>query len=361
MYMNIHHFLFALTTILNGAYSHKCSWNYRFDSIDNHFNIVYPDDNAVYFGMIIPSNTSNFRILSNDKETLFLPNHPASTYFSIQVYDTSDLVSSFYHVKDIDLLQTSELMDKSSQFNLTVELAPQYHYFALFRIYGSYFPRKDYYDSIYYWAGVPPRTFIDDEEYFLCDINYQQQGNIYTNITRELNTVTGTVCLENDKFQFMEAPPGSLMNADANYMIACIKPNTYYNVSIQVPRIMCSLGYTNKSEHPWINEEYDLRYASLSIISTTAPRPTVTTYVIPCDKFVYTIEIYVADDVPFPGLLYRQLLPNPSFEQSIEYAKKKCYDYVNSIYDIYCIQILMGGYYPQLFPAYSKVFLEKID
>ena len=187
--------------------------------------------------------------------------------------------------------------------------------------------------------------------YLLCDIDYQQQGNIYTNLTRDLNTVTGTVCIENDAFQFMEAPPGSLMNADANYMIACIQPNTHYNVSIQVPQIMCSLGYNIESEHPWINEQYDLRYASLSIISTTAPRPTIETYIIPCDIFVYTIEIYVTDDVPFPGLLYRQLLPNPSFEESIEYAKKKCYDYVNSVYDIYCIQLLMGSYYPQLFPA----------
>ena len=351
MYMNIHHFLFALTTIFNVTHSHKCSWNYRFDSIDNHFNIVYPDDNAVYFGMIIPPDTSNFRIISNEKETLFLPNHPASTYFSIQVYDTSNLVSSFYHAKDIDLLQTNELMDKSSQFNLTVELDPLHHYFALFRIYGSYFTTNDYYDSFYYWGGLPPRTFIDGEEYLLCDIDYQQQGNIYTNLTRDLNTVTGTVCIENDAFQFMEAPPGSLMNADANYMIACIQPNTHYNVSIQVPQIMCSLGYNIESEHPWINEQYDLRYASLSIISTTAPRPTIETYIIPCDVFVYTIEIYVTDDVPFPGLLYRQLLPNPSFEESIEYAKKKCYDYVNSVYDIYCIQLLMGSYYPQLFPA----------
>lgn len=356
--MNIHHLLLQSIAFINMAYSLKCSWNYRFDSIDNHFNIVYPDDNAVYFGMIIPPNTSNFRILSDEKETIFLPNHPAATYFSIQVYDTSDLVTSFYHVKDIDLFEMNELMEKSSQFNFTVELDPNHHYFALFRIYGSYFTRNDFYDSLYYWSGLPPRTFIDGEEYFLCDIDYQQQGNIYTNVTRELNTVTGTVCIENDAFQFMEAPPGSLMNADANYMVACIQPNAYYTVSIQVPRVMCSIGYNKESEHPWINEQYDLRYASLSIISTTAPRPTIGTYVIPCDRFVYTIEIYVADDVPFPGLLYRQLLPNPSFEESIEYAKKSCYDYT---YDIHCIKRVMGSYYPRLFPAYSKVVVEELN
>ena len=357
--MNIHHLLLQSIAFINMAYSLKCSWNYRFDSIDNHFNIVYPDDNAVYFGMIIPPNTSNFRILSDEKETIFLPNHPAATYFSIQVYDTSDLVSSFYHVKDIDLLQTTDLMEKSSQFNLTVELDTDRRYFALFRIYGSYFTSNDI--SLYYWSGLPPRTFIDSEEYFLCDIDYQQHDNMYTNITHELNTITGTVCIENDAFQFMEAPPGSLMNADANYMVACIQPNAYYTVSIQVPRVMCSIGYNKESEHPWINEQYDLRYASLSIISTTAPRPTIVSYVIPCDTIVYNVEIYVSNDVPLPGLLYRQLLPNPSFEESIEYAKKKCYDYVNSIYDIYCIQILMGDYYPRLFPAQTEVVLEKID
>jgi hypothetical protein len=343
--MNIHHLFLFLLLSLSFSYSYNCSWNYRFDSIDNHFNIVYPDDNAVYFGMIVPNNTNNLTISTG----IGLPKHPAAKYFSIQIYNIGNLVESVYHLKDVDILMIEDLMDETKQYALTLMLDSKKLYFALFRIYDSLFTKRRYNDVFYYWSGFPPRTFINSNEYSLCDVDYNQQGNIYTNLTKGVSKETGTVCIENDTFMFMEAPPGSLMNVDANYMIACIKPNTYYNVSIKVPRLMCSVGYSYDSYHPWINETYDLRYASLSIVSTTAPRPTIKTYAIPCDISVYTIQIYVNDSVPLPGLLYRQLLPDPKFQESIASAKEKCYDYVNSIYDIYCIQLSMGSYYPELF------------
>ena len=47
-------FFLLLLTYIQVACSLNCSWNYRFDSHDNHFNIVYPDKTAVYFGMILP-------------------------------------------------------------------------------------------------------------------------------------------------------------------------------------------------------------------------------------------------------------------------------------------------------------------
>jgi len=337
-----------LITIVN---SYNCSWNYRFDSNDNHFNIVYPDDNAVYFGMIIPYGTGNLTLLSDDTQALVkaqAPSHPIAKYFSIQIYNVGDLVASTFHVKDVELFTIDELQNKNTPYELTFFLDKQQSYFALFRIYDSLFKGDDVLKPIYYWSGLPPKTLVDGRVFALCDIDYSQQGNIYTNITSSIHKDTGTICIENDTFMFMEAPPGSLMNADANYMIACIKSNTIYNVSINVPKIMCSLGFNDKDPHPWLNEKYDLRYASLSIVSTTAPRPTIETFAIPCDTDVYTTQIYVNDTTLMPALLYRQLLPDPDFQQSIETAKNKCYDYVNSIYDVVCIQKLMGKYYPTL-------------
>ena len=96
------------------------------------------------------------------------------------------------------------------------------------------------------------------------------------------------------------------------------------------------------------DEKYDLRYASLSLVSTTAPRPTITTYELPCDVGEYELEIEVPNDVVLPAFLYRQLLPDADFKYSIERAKQKCYDYVNNAYDDKCIYAVMGEYYPKI-------------
>ena len=342
----------------------KCAWNYRFDEKDNHFNIVYPDKNAVYFGMILPSNTTEMIIESES--------HPFATYFSVQIYEYGDLITSLFDYRDIDIV--SDLRDIHSPYTINAQLttdagepmvpAPaltaarsdatssQAHiadylnasrlyatssqegtpawtlrvhmrrrrktpsftennkrYFALFRIYGMVKPTDSPLRPIVVnklrpsnpregkggllWAGIPPHTYINGIKYPLCDIDYDEQGNIYSNITREINPKTHTVCDKNDVFLFMDAPAGSLANADANYMIACVSAGLRYRVSIQLPKIMC---------YPDFYGEYDVRYASLSIVSTTAPRPTVETYVLPCNTTQYSVDITIDDDVPFPGL-----------------------------------------------------------
>jgi len=326
------------------AIAHNCSWNYRFDAEDNHFNIVYPDRNAVYYGMVIPKNTSN--VLINSER-----GHPVADYFSIQIYDGSDLVNSLYHYSDFDLLTNDGLTHLLSGFNLVIPLDNNHTYFFLFRIYGSRLPSENLSENIQYWSGFPPTTYIDDRYMPICDIDYSQQGNIYTNIAKNIYPTTDTVCLKNEAFLFMDVPAGSLANADANYMIACIEPGASYKVKIKVPRLMCSLGYIPKSEHPYINENYDMRYISLSVVSTTAPRPTISTYQIPCALSEYTVEIQLDDDVVKPGLLYRQLLPNPDFPYSIAKAKNRCYDYANRTYDDFCIISVMGEYYPIIIQA----------
>lgn len=328
--------------LLDVVRSLNCSWNYRFDSVDNHFNIVYPDKNAVYFAMIIPYGTANFTIASNDLSHI-LPHHPIAKYFSIQIYTGDNAIESIYHYNDIELMSAADLGNKKSDYTIVFALDTMSVHFALFRIYGSLFE-----SVLQYWSGLPPRTFIDDRELFVCDIDYEQQGNIYTNISNTIIANTGTICMRNEKFIFMEAPPGSLMNSDANYMIACIQPNTPYKITIRMPSVMCSLGIHKNDEHPFIDESYDLRYASLSLISTTAPRPTIETFVIPCDIDVYSITITANESVPLPGLLYRQLLPNALFDESIENAKHACYDYYNNKYDYLCIEKIMGSYYPQI-------------
>ena len=337
--------LFYVSCFIECVRPHNCSWDYRFDSIDNHFNIVYPDKNAVYFATIIPFGTSNFTIASNDISRI-LPHHPIANYFSIQIYTGDNAVTSIYHYTDVELLSFRDLTDKTSNYNVEFELNTLTDHLALFRIYGSLFDSVS--ETMHYWSGVPPRTFIDGREFFLCDINYEQQGNIYTNISNTIIAKTDTVCIHNEKFIFMEAPPGSLMNSDANYMIACIQPNTTYNVTIRMPSIMCSLGIYKDDAHPFIDESYDLRYASLSLISTTAPRPTIETFVIPCDDDFYSVTISVNESIPLPGLLYRQLLPSAMFEESIENAKRACYDYYSNKYDYLCIEKIMGIYYPQI-------------
>jgi hypothetical protein len=314
-----------------------CSWNYRFDADNNHFNVVYPDKNAVYYGMIIQQGIGTVHIENEH-------GHPIADYFSIQVYDSSDLVNSIYHFNDETILSLDELTRPRTGYKLTLELDTNSSYFVLFRIYGSRLPLVDAtHPNVYYWAGPPPTTYLGNNRIPLCNIDYSQQSNIYSNITRHIYPTTNTVCIKNNVFLFMNVPAGSLANADANYMIACIDPGVLYKITIKVPVLMCSLGF---SGHPYINEAYDMRYMSLSIVSTTAPRPTVSTYQIPCDVSEYSVEVLVDAAISKPGLLYRQLLPNPDFPYSIAKAKKKCYIYANKTYDDFCILSVMDQYYP---------------
>lgn len=353
-----------------------CSWGYRFDKEDNHFNIVYPDKNAVYFGFILPKKTENFTIASH--KATFISSHPVASYFSIQIYNSIDLASPMYHWIDTDIMgSTDQVMDLNAPFQKTMILDPINNYFAVFRIYNSFYTHildlcalktptfggglsdsirfekcKDfnsierYKDTLYYWAGFPPSSYINGIDFPLCNIDYREKDNIYSNLSNTINSHTGTVCSVNEQFTFMIMPEGSLANSDANYLIACIQPNTKYNIRVKMPQIMCSVGYTDEEPRPWINETYDLRYASMNIESTMAPRPTVESYVIPCDEDDYQTEIWVDDEVPYPALLYRQILPSPDFKYSIAYAKEKCYPYANNKYDVQCIQKYMGDYYP---------------
>uniref|UniRef100_A0A6C0F0M8 Uncharacterized protein n=1 Tax=viral metagenome TaxID=1070528 RepID=A0A6C0F0M8_9ZZZZ len=307
--------------LICAANAFNCSWDYRFDSVDNHFNIVYPDKNAVYFGMIIPPGSSSFRVTSDDI-------HPIATYFSIQVYEIGGVA---YHYNDADLV---ELTQFSSPYDLQLNLENETQtYFALFRIYDSRLPFADF------WSGIPPKTFIDEREYVLCNIDYNQQGNISTNFTQTINPETGTVCQTNGEFLFMPVPPGSLANADANYMIACVESGNTYTIRVKLPTIMCSLIY---GESPHVDEDYDLRYASMSLVSTTAPRPTISTYKLPCNTTDYEITIDVPANTTLPAFLYRQLLPDPNFKYSIEQAKQRC------AYSYHCIHAVMGEFYPEI-------------
>ncbi len=270
--------------------------------------------------MIIPNGTENLRIAS-------IIAHPISVYFSIQIYEIG---GDNQHYNDQQLLTD---FSPQSQYDLTVELSHNISYFALFRI---YVPHLDY------WGGVPPQTFVNSIEYPPCDIEYEQQGNIYTNMTYGLNDDTGTVCAKNEVFSFMDAPSGSLVNADANYMIACVQPGSAYRVSMPLPVIMCS--------HE--DDEYDLRYASLSLVSTSAPRPTVWTIRLPCNASVFETDVVTDDNVTMPALLYRQLLPSIDFEYSIEKAKAICYE---NQYADKCIHAVMGSYCPKIELIYTPV------
>jgi hypothetical protein len=329
----------------------NCSWGYRFDNEHNHFNLVYPDRNAVYFGFIIPQKTTNITITNSElTQKNVISTHPNASYFSVQIYNINDLVKPSYHWTDIDILDSvNKLMDLHASYTKTMILDSINNYFALFRIYNSFFDQSfTTNNDILYWSGMPPKTYINGYEFPLCDIHYDKRNMMYSNISNKINPETGTICSTNNKFVFMVIPEGSLANSDANYMIACIMTNTKYRINIKMPQIMCSVGYTANEPRPWINETYDLRYASMNIESTMSPRPTVESYVIPCDVEDYELEIYVNDDVPFPGLLYRQILPNPDFSYSIEHAREKCYKHADKKYDIACVKKQMGDYYPIL-------------
>jgi hypothetical protein len=333
----------------------NCSWGYRFDSEYNHFNLVYPDRNAVYFGFIIPQETTNITITNSVSKKTDISTHPDASYFSVQIYNINDLVKPSYHWIDIDIMDNvNKLMDLHASYTKTMILDSKNSYFALFRIYNSFINKqpkkteKNENNDTLYWSGMPPKTYINGDEYPLCDIQYDKRNMMYSNISNEINPGTGTICSTNNEFVFMVIPEGSLANSDANYMIACIKPNTKYRINVKMPQIMCSVGYTANEPSPWINETYDLRYASMNVESTMSPRPTVESYVIPCDVEDYELEVYVGNDVPFPGLLYRQMLPNPDCKYSIEHARQKCYKHADKKYDIACVKKQMGDYYPFL-------------
>jgi len=337
-------FVLLATATAIAVAAHNCSWNYRFDAENNHFNLVYPDKNAVYYGMIIQEGVGTVYIESEH-------GHPIADYFSIQVYDSSDLVNSLYHFNDATILTMDDLTRPRTGYKLMLELDINSSYFILFRIYSSRLPFVNAtHANAYYWAGPPPSTYLGGLKVKvpLCDIDYTQQGNIYSNLTKHIYPTTNTVCIKNNVFLFMDVPAGSLANADANYMIACIEPGVLYKIVIKIPVLMCSLGF---SGHPYINEDYDMRYMSLSVVSTTAPRPTISTYKIPCGASEYSVEVLVDDAISKPGLLYRQLLPNPDFPYSIAKAKNKCYDYSNKTYDDFCIISVMDQYYPIIIQA----------
>ena len=301
---------FILFTI---AYATElCAWNYRFDSEDNHFNIVYPDKNAVYFGTILPPQTSNL-FISNPI------NHPIATYFSVQIYNND---TALYHFNDVELLGGN--MEVTTPYSLNLTLDSELRYFALFRIYESQIYTRS--DVLNYWSASLPVTFINNIRFTLCDIDYSQQGNIYSHSNE-------TACSGLDEFMFMDAPAHSLMNSDANYMIACIRPGVNYTVSIVLPEIM---------KYPDFDSYYDVRYASLSLVSTSRPRPTVSTVSLGSYNNVYRDTIIVDDSIPSPAMLYRQILPNPNFSHSIEKAREKCGS------ELKCIKVVMGKYYPRI-------------
>ena len=124
------------------VHSLKCSWNYRFDSQDNHFNIVYPDKTAVYFGMILPENTTflniSSKVLQQSTRNPF-SNHPSADYFSIQVYEIGNFIEAIYHINDEELLGLENLGQKDAVFSYNLNLNPESIYFALYRIYNSQF------------------------------------------------------------------------------------------------------------------------------------------------------------------------------------------------------------------------------
>jgi hypothetical protein len=123
--------------------------------------------------MVIPKNTSN--VLINSER-----GHPVADYFSIQIYDGSDLVNSLYHFNDYDLLTNDGLTHLLAGFNLVVPLDNNHTYFFLFRIYGSRLPSENLNENIQFWSGFPPETYIDDRYVPICDIDYNQQGNSYS-------------------------------------------------------------------------------------------------------------------------------------------------------------------------------------
>jgi hypothetical protein len=295
--------LFCLLCVVGAEF---CAWNYRFDSVDNHFNIVYPDKNAVYFGLIVPQYSSNLTIYNDF-------NHPVATYFSVQIYCED---SSLIHYNDVELLRGD--MDRQTPYYINISLDESLRYFALFRIYESQIDV-----SPKYWSASPPKTFINNQEYLLCDIDYSQQGNIYS-------IIENTNCTVDGEFLFMEDPPHTLMNEDANYMIACIQQNVHYSVHMKLPTVM---------HYPDFNDPYDIRYASISIVSRSVPRPTINTLSL---KHSETVSIFVNETVPMPALLYRQILPNKHFKNSIKNARTKCGT------NMKCTKAIMGQYYPVL-------------
>ena len=335
--------------------ANKCAWNYRFDSIDNHFNLVYPDKNSIYFIMVIPENTSKF-VVSNKMTDVYnkgiIPNYPNADYFSIQVYETGNFITATFHINDKELMGLENLTHRMGSYEYVLPLNPNSLYIGMFRIYTPHIPLSTFDTNryaVHYWSGLPPNTYIDNKLYPICNIDYTHHDNIYTNFSHDINPHTGTVCNKNDVFTFMNVPTGSLTNADANYMIACVQTGLFYNISVRMPTMMCSSGYKSDDQHPWINETYDLRYASLNLVSTNSPRPTIDSWKIPCDQENFTISIWVDPIIPNPAFLYRQIMPDDKFTNSIKYAKTKCFDYVDNRYDDKCIAYVMDIYYPTVY------------
>ena len=215
-------------------------------------------------------------------------------------------------------------------------------YLVLFRIYNSYAKSND--TETLWWGGIPPRTFINSNEVELCDLalTYRIKSNIITNRS---SSSDGVVCPTNDIFTITNIPSGSLANADANYMIACVENNSTYVIDIKVPLSMCSTGQFHNDPHPWINETYDVRYTSVNLVSTNSPRPTFRSWKIPCNTLDYRILVEIDSTVLNPAFIYRQILPSDEFRYSIENAKTKCDDVSYNITDK-CMKHMMGEYYP---------------
>jgi hypothetical protein len=295
--------------------------------------------------MILPQNVDKITIQSGD-ESSSQPLHPMADYFSIQIYAIGDLVNSIYHANDNYLMSMNELMDPKSRYTITVEVENQplnTTYVALYRIYNgggmSGKLKREMMDPNpeTWWSGIPPITKINGQSISLCPLPQRKWPIVYTNHTTDIIPETGTVCEINNQFTFTPIPDNSLKNYDANYMIACIQPQTVYWIKIKVPEIGCN-----------ISEIGDVRYASLNIISTVSPRPTIETYSINCREKYFTKRIIVDETVPMPALLYRQILPNPDFKFSIQIAHDDCYNENTKYVDNDCIKSTMNQYYPEI-------------
>ena len=296
-----------------------CSWNYT------QFNIEFPDKHVMYHGMVLPLTYNNELI--NDiviNSSLY----PIGRYFSIQFYQIDDWTESYYSFND------ELLLDNFEHANYNINLKVNTSYLVIYRI---YLPQESYKHSFqdldywFIWGNNPPDVYINNNLLPICKQNFNNSLYVETNYT-------DASCRSLNEFIISDTYKYTLPNYDADYIIACINTTkSYVKVEVIVPRQMCSKNMS-------LNE-YDLRYASLNLVTINAPRSTYKTYYLSCNskyynnKQTFTIPL---NNVQNPAILYRQVLPNKYFTKSIQHAKIMCDSSTK------CLKETMDNYYPIL-------------
>lgn len=329
-------------------YNLTCAWCFIANS--TLLNIEWPDGNSQYYGTIV--NNSLLKINGT---------FPNSRYFSFELYDLKTW-EPFWDIHDTNINSYSNpykyenvTYNDNIEYQINLDIDNNYeknnYYLLIYRIYMGIDDTGG--------VNLPDVYFFNETNWNIinqCEVNERPVINIQ-DTTPQYSLYKSN---ENDNFYPPQNKKKLFVNYDARYMIAFYNNsnNTFDGAKIQLKAPNFPTTIKNIAE-----QNYDVRYFSISIVDLSSPRQTTQTI---GDIVLYNnsvendeINIYLfchnfenislqlfppstndhncSSKTQYFGVLYRQLLPQ----------------FVNEIPDTpYATQDelvkIMGDYYPKI-------------